>query len=234
MISSGEQMKKSARLLKLIGQQSGRRIAILTWLTLWTVLPTNCAAQISVAVGNGEPMLRKGADWYLDTLAHVAWRRAQRKWAPVPDKNVISILPCHGFVHLQSTDHGTIWDASGMVASDYVHCFCSDSLRVIAYHGITIFYKPDGTDFHATHCGAAWKNQDTITGMRAFCVPLREATGQKMLDCSEIRDWGMIGSNGQWLIPPVYDGPFRFQNGFAEVIYYGRHVKINERGEQIE
>jgi hypothetical protein len=41
-------------------------------------------------------------------------------------------------------------------------------------------------------------------------------------------------SNGQWLIEPKFDQPFRFQNGFAEVIYYGQRRKINEKGEFVE
>ena len=40
--------------------------------------------------------------------------------------------------------------------------------------------------------------------------------------------------NGHWRIAPQYDKPFHFQDGIAEVTYYGQKRKINEQGEFVE
>ena len=48
------------------------------------------------------------------------------------------------------------------------------------------------------------------------------------------KNWGMLSTDGEWLIEPIYDAPFVFQDGIAEVIYYGEKRKINEQGEFVE
>ncbi len=44
----------------------------------------------------------------------------------------------------------------------------------------------------------------------------------------------MLNTNWKRLKEPIYDAPFLFQNGIAEVIYYGQKRKINEKGEVVE
>jgi hypothetical protein len=44
----------------------------------------------------------------------------------------------------------------------------------------------------------------------------------------------IIGNRGYWLIEPKFDAPFHFENGIAEVLYYGQKRKINEKGEFVE
>ncbi len=204
---------------------------------VWMILHGLAFSQADplILLGSGKPAVKRGAEhWYLDTLNQIAWRREGRAWTQVSQDTVQEMLPCHGFLHIRSGGIGTIWDASGKVATEYHHCSCSDSLRIVWYSGITVFYEPDGATLHATHCGANWKAHDSIQGMACFCLPQREATGNQMLDCEEIRQWGMLGANGKWLIEPRFDGPFRFQNGFAAVLYYGQRRKINEKGEFVE
>jgi hypothetical protein len=56
----------------------------------------------------------------------------------------------------------------------------------------------------------------------------------ELKDCRQLVNWGILGGNGQWLIEPKYDARFHFQNGIAEVLYYGQKRKINEKGEFVE
>ncbi len=49
-----------------------------------------------------------------------------------------------------------------------------------------------------------------------------------------LKNWGMLSTDGEWLVEPKFDAPFRFQNGFADVLYYGEKRRINEKGEFVE
>jgi hypothetical protein len=73
----------------------------------------------------------------------------------------------------------------------------------------------------------------TVNGLSAICVP-RTPRESGYLNVSELRAWGMLGENGKWLIEPTFDQPFRFQDGMAEVTYYGQRRKINESGEFVD
>ena len=74
---------------------------------------------------------------------------------------------------------------------------------------------------------------DSLGGQLAFCAA-PAALNQSWFFCYEATAWGMWGLDGRWLIEPIYDRPFRFQNGIAEVIYYGQKRKINEEGNFVE
>jgi hypothetical protein len=73
---------------------------------------------------------------------------------------------------------------------------------------------------------------DTVLGIKAYSLPPNISIMNYQEN--QLRNWGMLGVNGHWLIEPKFDQPFRFQNGFAEVIYYGQRRKINEKGEFVE
>ena len=51
---------------------------------------------------------------------------------------------------------------------------------------------------------------------------------------SNWHNWGMVNSEGAWVIPPIYDGPFYFEDGLAVVTYYGEKRVINLKGEVVE
>ncbi|MBK9452327.1 MAG: hypothetical protein IPN95_23480 [Bacteroidetes bacterium] len=38
----------------------------------------------------------------------------------------------------------------------------------------------------------------------------------------------MPNTNTKWFIEPKFDAPFHFENGTADVLYYGQRRKINE------
>ena len=73
-------------------------------------------------------------------------------------------------------------------------------------------------------------SQDTLNGRLGFC-----STAALLFMLSEdTHGWGILGTNGRWLIEPIFDAPFHFQNGIAEILYYGQKRKINEKGEFVE
>lgn len=78
---------------------------------------------------------------------------------------------------------------------------------------------------------------DSIQGMRAVCLPEpidKKGQHHSFFSWQDCRNWGMIGLNGKWLIEPKFDEPFHFENGIADVRYYGQKRKINEKGEFVE
>ena len=46
-------------------------------------------------------------------------------------------------------------------------------------------------------------------------------------------NWGMIDTDGNWVIEPVYDDYFTFKEGVAVVKRYGKSFKINVKGETV-
>jgi hypothetical protein len=74
----------------------------------------------------------------------------------------------------------------------------------------------------------------TIQGIQSYCLPRYAPRFEVYSDKVQFRDWGILSIDGDWLVEPKFDAPFRFQNGFAEVIYYGQKRKINEKGEFVE
>jgi hypothetical protein len=44
----------------------------------------------------------------------------------------------------------------------------------------------------------------------------------------------LLETNPKYIVYSKYDGPFHFQNGIAEVKYYGQKRKINEKGELVK
>lgn len=72
---------------------------------------------------------------------------------------------------------------------------------------------------------------DTIDGKLYYCLPKFALAFEDPLECKDIHAWGLLGTNGDWLIEPIYDGPFNFEGGIAVVSYYGQRRKINLKGE---
>ena len=84
--------------------------------------------------------------------------------------------------------------------------------------------KPSGT-------AVSMDVPDTLGGKPCFCMSAAIAIAG---DIENYHAWGMIDLEGFWLIQPIFDRPFLFQDGFAAVIYYGQQRKINEKGEFVE
>jgi WG containing repeat len=74
---------------------------------------------------------------------------------------------------------------------------------------------------------------DSIDGKLYYCLP-KGTDRVDLLDCDEIHGWGLLGTDGNWFIEPIFDGAFTFKNGIAEVKYYGQKRKINTQGEFVE
>jgi hypothetical protein len=75
---------------------------------------------------------------------------------------------------------------------------------------------------------------DTVQDMVAVSAPSFAPKFSEFQHSDKFTNWGVLGTNGQWLIPPQYDEPIHFKNGVADVVYYGQKRKINEKGEFIQ
>ena len=91
-------------------------------------------------------------------------------------------------------------------------------------------WKSDSAAFPWVVLPIEW---DTVAGVLSASLP-QYKPGTADLWWEEMRNWGILGQNGQWIVEPKFDEAFRFHNGFADVLYYGEKRKINEKGEFVE
>ena len=221
------------------------RLVACTWCFMAAVfVHAQPAESPTILYGRRNPNATKvEGDWYLDTLRLIAYRyncglHGECGWAPEETGGVEGILSCNDYIILRR-------DARYDVVRDRFHdkrhfdrFACGDSLlwawsdfSLVAFgkKGINkkLFYQSFSTCLHSQI------SPQTIDQQLAFCVALPLDPWQ-FGNCKDIKAWGMMGLDGAWLIQPKFDAPFHFENGVAEVIYYGEKRKINEKGEFVE
>ena len=72
-----------------------------------------------------------------------------------------------------------------------------------------------------------------LGGELGLCIPLHARGAPEFWDV-DIHNWGILGERGKWLIPPIFDAPFRFENGRAQVLQYGAVRTIDEQGKFVD
>ena len=189
-------------------------------------------------------------DWYSDPKRHDLWRW-DGKWILVKEY-AYQVHACHGFITCVLQGKLTVLNRQGKETMYPERFFCGDSvflaytvLSVEAYKPVVghrlmsdipglVFYDQQGDSILGYFNVSADIQQYEIQKMTAWCLPDPQYdAGYARLPYPEIHFWGVFGENGKWLIQPIYDAPFHFKNGIAEVIYYGQKRKINENGEAI-
>ncbi len=203
-------------------------------LVLMAMVPIILPAQLRIIHGAGKPTEAIQADWYVDTVAHNAWSRANADWLQYMTP-VKKMLHCGNMIVVVS-DIVTILMTNNMERlSCNLACDCFEGLACMHGAQYRWYY------FEGKPLSMAWEpqaytqwedelSQDTLNGRLGFC----STVAVLFMLHADTHGWGILGTDGRWLIEPIFDAPFHFQNGIAEVLYYGQKRKINEKGEFVE
>jgi hypothetical protein len=191
--------------------------------------------------GVGPPSLEPEVQaYYWDTLNAAGWMWEGDGWEGFANAGTIKNMTfCRERLHIVTSGKHFISMPRGGV-TDVYRFYCGDSIWIQWESDDILAYDFQnntlGLVFEVDDCagGDAMFEPQVIQGMEAFCLA---DLGDRPIDriyCDDLHSWGMLGTNGKWLIPPKFDAPFRFQDGFAEVLYYGKRRKINVLGEFVE
>ena len=192
-------------------------------------------AQIVIVEGNAKPTGTPQADYFFDTLAHRVWVKRNSNWMQSFDSNVTRVVECNGAVLLQ-TDHSLRLVSKSWRPLVSATAFeCLDDITILHYEKTIQIIYVDST-FKARNwfqISPELQGKVMLGGKPAYCHTVFDFKGSFWFG-EAVHGWGMFGTNGQWLIPPIFDAPFVFKNGVAEVYYYGQKFKINEQGERLK
>lgn len=199
----------------------------------------------TITSGEGVPTSHQPwYDYYLDTQHHRAYihhpgMHGDPFWYLITDDDVLTLDVCNGFAICFDGKKYRAYNytlALGMTAFQAYRC--TDSLLwAWNQYGVRVFDR-EGKETRRMFgqksfgCETGGSVADTVGGKLAFCVLLPQLDGYSA-PCEDLKAWGMMGLDFNWIIEPKYDEPFNFHNGVAEVVLYGKRLKINEAGEQI-
>ena len=217
------------------------RAQLLLWILGMVLLsPAMGVSQIRVSMDNELPANPEEGDWFLDYNDREAWHCVHGNWKLYSDEKCTGIDVCGDFVLLRVNYRTEVVSQEGLLISYYLldisEVVCHDSLMVWRSYAQDFY-----VDVHGTAMAFTWNRScgesriDSLGNQYGYCVPqMILDSNSTPLGCEVLKNWGILGTNGRWLISPEYDGPFEFVDGVAEVSYYGKKRKINEKGEVVE
>lgn len=218
----------------------------------WTILLLligcqACWGQVAIVSGGVLPEAPWPNMWFHDTVARVMMHYDDGQWTRMSDDERWSVSACNdlivfhdkGKLATSSDDHILVSDSLGDIfMSNIREFFCGERLLACRLDEGWRFLDSEmahpldninlAMPFQAD-CGEL--KPDTIGGEVCFCTARFVGRVLEQFYCKDMRNWGMMNGKGQWLIEPQFDAPFYFQDGFAEVVYYGQKRKINAQGE---
>jgi hypothetical protein len=199
-------------------------------------------SQIIVQNGANAPTVDVHADWYLDTLAHQAWVRQDGEWTKffLEIEPVEKIVPCRNDVLLYTTGLDGVAEREGRAYIHTIQCECR-AHAVVFYADYTIGFIRDnntiawssGENFFSSLPGGR-SSLDSINGKPYYCMTNAGSVPYWLRFESDLHYWGIIDDDGQWIVEPKFDMPFKFENGRAIVSYYGLIRTINSKGEFLD
>ncbi len=226
----------NSRNFRIRFSNSSGRCRILLWTVFVFSLPISGFAQVNIVKGNRAPDKFLNADWYLDTVGHYCWHRKNGAF-PLRSSfsDVNNIQDFEGAVALKISNTTYLMSYSGIHLHSATEVRRLEDVTMLMLGEYSQFFYKD-----STFLGRNWKrrqsdigDQQIVNGVAVFCATIfPEVYGIPLTQ--DVHGWGMLGTDGKWLIEPKFDAAFRFQNGFADVIYYGQRRKINEKGEFVE
>jgi hypothetical protein len=205
------------------------------------LLPLLASSQIQLSVGNEFPETPRENEWFRQYDTKELWHYEDDEWKLYSTDACTGAEVCGDFIVVKINHRS--WEViqpDGLLISYYMpdisKVVCFDSLMVWEGFGQNFYVDKKGTAL--AHLWSVWCGDaklDTLQSQTCYCVPqLALDSNSQPLGCDVLKNWGMLGTNAKWLIEPKFDQPFRFQDGFAEVLYYGEKRKINEKGEFVE
>jgi hypothetical protein len=204
------------------------------------------SGQLKVHEGNSLPKKAHEGAWYRNPeKPGEVWTYTQCRWVKLLAGDGRPPFEQQGLIWIPIKEHHTlatktgrliIADASLVTNNGLVFLGIASGDHFFAINGkgdtLSYFKFTYQTHHHGSLHDPGWTRvrlgNDHFDVLPQF-VPSTEDFLMKRL-----RNWGMLAADGKWVIEPRFDGPFRFQNGFAAVLYYGQKRKINEKGEFVE
>jgi hypothetical protein len=171
--------------------------------------------------------------WHWDQERHKIWVFKQGQWEPFPCTDCRLLKSCNGHYIVRDRYHYIVarYDGS-IVAARSPQVRCLEGFILIDNDQRMRSILNAESDTVATVVSNCVIYTDTIRGEQVFCFPQYQP-GLERFNCGSLRNWGMMNAQGQWLIQPDYDKPFRFEGGEAAVVLKGRHFRIDEQGREV-
>ncbi|MBK9452334.1 MAG: WG repeat-containing protein [Bacteroidetes bacterium] len=229
--------------MKTTGKQSfctflGALIAVVL---TFAASPSYSQGPIHLAEGKKLPNSAAENDWFLNTKDQRIFRYTNAKWSMFRVARCTRTAICHKFLLLHFEDGSMeLVKANGKSAKpNYQARFqfqCYDSISTMEVGDNFILFDHQGRTLAEIDMRMC-KGQKIIEfqGKIAFCVPeFVNSFESGPIPCSELKNWGMMDTDGKWRIEPKFDAFFQFINGTADVLYYGQRKKINESGEFVD
>ncbi len=200
-------------------------------------------AQIRLEKGtDGTPDGARVGTWYYNTKSAILSRLGDHGWQRISGRwGFDRAVFCDQLVLVEEMYFTRIFDAQGQLLSALsAKDLLPDSLlkgdrRITQYSKIGLGGISQAVTIAQCHSCAAYQLVK-LHGKDVLCLPqyadgiLKGGVHQN----DALKNWGMLSTDGEWLIEPKFDAPFSFQNGFAAVLYYGEQRKINEKGAFVE
>ena len=205
------------------------------------LLLSACAghAQVRFYRGDTLPVSSGMRAWFLDTIHNQLYMDTLPYWQRVPVSGIRKVEVLGECLVVHTSAGYEVWRSARGPRYIFTQ-YHADGNGFVAYQdekqGNRILAGPDLD--RITYSFQNWSacelkvQAQSIAGSVGYCLPYDP--NLVAFSCNEWRSWGLIGPGGQWLIPPQYDGPFRFKNGFATVQAYGQRLTINEKGTRVE
>jgi hypothetical protein len=197
-------------------------------------------SQTHMIYGAGDPPPGTPGMWYMDTVDHRIWNHMFSEWNSIRKGYCVRHTTCRDLMAFYNGDEWYIYDAqTGKFVVLGEKFTCLEGMAIVGWSAVNRYYVDtayvgwswvmDNTKYPAV----PWL-PDTLNGIPAYCASSFTNSFQIGMLSTEAHAWGMLGYNGQWLVEPKYDKPFRFKNGIAEVLLYGERRRINEKGEELK
>lgn len=159
-------------------------------------------------------------------------------WKSMVKGPCAEIKSCHGMLLLDCQDSLMVVARMGFTEPRGVDGYhCSDKLMGYWNPNILYFYHTERRNLTFTLDFRDGCNLDPrqrlSDGSIAFCVPGIDSPVSNFR-CAELHGWGLLDAKGEWRVQPIYDKPFFFENGRADVVLYGERLTINEYGGRVK
>ena len=175
-------------------------------------------------------------DYYLDHFGRQAYFVEEGK-ARLIQGDCRAIRNWYDLAVLEIGDHYALGDHHGIRYKAIRELQMEDSILVVIKDSITLVLNAHGRVVSAMLMdNTAVRNRlrpDLLNGQRVYCLP-QVVDSRKIYQREDYRNWGLMDGKGRWIIDPIYDKPFKFQDGIAKVEKYGRKMRIDAKGQVVE
>lgn len=175
-------------------------------------------------------------NYYLDHFGRQAYFVEARSARPIAG-DCRAIKNWYDLAVLELGDHYALGDHSGLRYMAIRELQMEDSILVLIKDSMTVVLNAHGKLVSAMLVdNTSARNRlrpDMLDGHRVYCLP-QVLDVRKTYQREDYRNWGLMDGKGRWIIDPIYDKPFKFQDGLAKVEKYGRKMRIDVKGKVVE